>query len=129
MEIKYIEYKNWHPKFKLIHKNFNCVFTNNPGGCGSMILHHWSNSHNEPVEEIQEALEYVIDIIKNKKGIHDSLNHQRIDVGMIQTIVGQTYYNTNFVKAIRKVGFKRMSTYKNPRHGSNYTQRLYIWTI
>ena len=121
-------YENWHSNVKIINNGDTIYLSNNPSGCGQMILHGWARVRNN--EKMKDSLIYLLDIIQNKNGKINYLPYLRsLDIGSIITTVGDRYYNNIKISTLEKVGFKCVSEYRNPRHGKKDTQRLYIWTI
>lgn len=119
-------YENWHTNIKVVNNRDEIYLSNNPSGCGQMILHGWAYWNNN--ETLKESLEYILDIIQNNNGEIKNIDYfNRLDIGSIITTAGQSYYNTEKLSILEEVGFEQISQYKNPRH-NNDTQRLYIWT-
>jgi len=119
---------NWHSNIKIVNGSSILYLSNNPSGCGQMILHGWAWSGTST--KLKESLLYIIDIIQNKRGKVNYLPYlSPLDIGSIITTVGDNYYNNSKIPVLEEVGFKCISEYKNPRHGKTDTQKLYIWTI
>ncbi len=115
----------WHTNIELTNTNFKCYLSENPSGCGQMILHGWA--HNDDMKTAKEALEYLLDIIVNKGGKLENIPyHSKLEIGSIITTVGEAWYSYPSVKLLKQLGFKSISVYDNPRHDGN-KQRLYIW--
>lgn len=108
----------------------NClILVNNNSGCGSMILQGWIDCSTQDLEEFREFLEDIKnqDFSNMKKQYGNYFN--KLDIGMIQTVAGEDYYNDPGLKMLEELGFKEVAEYPNPRHGSTSKQKLYIWTI
>lgn len=126
IELKIRNSGKWHPEFS-VYYNDDFVFSakENIGGCGSLLLYNWlGTTVTEGV--IKASLDHVINIIVNNKGKLNLSDY--IDVGMISFVSGSHHDLGKFVQAAKKVGFKEIAEYRNPRHGTN-RQKLYCWTI
>lgn len=118
----------WHSNIKIINGNSILYLSQNPSGCGQMILHNWAWTGT--FNEVRESLLHIINIIQNKGGKIDYLPYlNTLDIGSIITTVGEAYYHGKKVLSLEEVGFKCISEYRNPRHSKTYKQKLYIWTI
>jgi hypothetical protein len=115
----------WHINLRITNGNFKCSLSENPSGCGQMILHDWAFNTN--VKDSKEGLKYLLNIIQNKNGMIPGIPYRKLDVGSIITTIGQDHYKKPIVKVLRNLGFKSINVYTNPRHDNEYMQRLYIW--
>tara|TARA_R110000822_G_scaffold302649_2_gene426963 strand:+ start:16646 stop:17053 length:408 start_codon:yes stop_codon:yes gene_type:complete len=132
MQIKSVSTGKWHPTIRFQGEDgCNYTIANNPGGCGALILYNWTSMRRKSIKDIHAALDIVFDLIKSNKSNDLSTITEDIygkyDVGGVSLTIGQTFYDSNFEKAILEYGFKLCSEYKNPRHGAGYTQRMYLW--
>lgn len=131
MEIEKIE----KPSENLWHENIKCKVnkssfnvTTNLSGCGSMIISEWRNC--KSYEDSIFLLKQLIEMIQNGGSLNNDLHFSSpLDIGCLITTVGETYYGDHFENALIESGFECVKKYINPRHGHNYTQKLYIWTI
>jgi len=136
MKVSLIEKGKWHNYLQVseLHKingeNLLVSFKlkENPSGCGSYILHDWKSTTCQEIENIVKTLEKFKEKLKKRQLKPDNANHSYFtsDIGMIQTVVGSTYVDNPFSKALLEVGFKDIISYKNPRH-NNKLQHLYLW--
>lgn len=128
IEINKYKTSKWHSNIKIINDDSILYLSENPSGCGQMILHGWALESNHT--QIKESLLHIIDVIQNKKGKIDYLPYLNpLDIGSIITTVGASYYNSSKILTLEEIGFKCISEYRNPRHNETYKQKLYIWTI
>lgn len=136
VKIKKLKDGRWHTEIEAVHSDGGKFrLTTNPGGCGSMILHGWAGSFKYG-DNMKELLEYVLGIIRDGGHLEDYIEempdgrfHSNIDIGSIIFIAGESYYGCAFIEEAEKLGFKEVAEYSNPRHGSSYKQKMYIWTI
>jgi hypothetical protein len=127
---------NWHPALNFSLKNNINVYFNvksHDGGCGSLILYGW-NTYNDVsnVSNYSKLLSYLLDIIKDSykgKTVDSTKGEYNLDVGAVQFVIGQHYYEGSFVEAALDLGFTEVAEYINKRHSNTYKQKLYIWTI
>tara|TARA_R110001632_G_scaffold11547_1_gene41467 strand:+ start:2789 stop:3241 length:453 start_codon:yes stop_codon:yes gene_type:complete len=145
MEIEFLENGRWHGELKVRVGDASFNITTNAGGCGAMIMSNWAQTcddvslEEEEIEEIEEDLNEFLEIITKHKGnieffpggeeIQEDEYISSLDIGSITALVGQNYFNSTFVKILENVGFKSLVEYPNPRHGMNYTQKLYCWAL
>lgn len=115
----------WHSEITI---NNYLSLVNNNSGCGSMILQGWARCSTQDLEEFKEFLEDIKnqDFSNMRKQYGNYFD--KLDIGMIQTVAGENYYNNPNLEILKNLGFKEVMEYPNPRH-NNEKQKLYIWTI
>lgn len=145
MRIEFLDNGRWHGEIKVHVGDGGFNITTNRAGCGSMVMSNWANTfdenniEDEELEEIEADLNEFLEIITKHEGnieffpggeeIQEDEYISSLDIGSITTLVGQSYFNNPFVKILENVGFKSLVEYPNPRHGMNYTQKLYCWAL
>lgn len=116
----------WHDNVTVkIRHNVSFNITSVQSGCGAVNISNYVTGVGR--SNIEVFKEFFKELLNNLKvGNYKCLgSYTYLDVGMIETTLGQGYYNT-WLPVFEELGFKEIIEYPNPRH-SGEKQCLLVW--